>query len=63
MGWKFDYDGDQIQIEEMPQGCILYQTSDGGHRTSEIIISSRDDALAVIESLQRMIEHLDKENE
>lgn len=39
-----------IFIEEMPQGCVLYD----GVR-NQIVISSREDAEAVIESLQRMI--------
>lgn len=52
---KYIYEGDSIIIEEMPQGCIISSTGD------EIVhqyvqISSTRDALAVIDSLQRMIE-------
>lgn len=46
------YEGDDIVIEEMPQGCVLTQISFTGRG---ITIASTRDALAVIESLQRML--------
>ena len=46
-----NYEGDNILIEEMPQGCVLSQHISG----HEVVISSLQDALAVIESLTRMI--------
>ena len=42
------YEGDDIIIEEMPQGCVLTQVS---HTGRGITIASTQDALAVIESL------------
>ncbi len=39
----------EIDIEEMPQGCFLSTP------TNLILVSSPADALAIIESLQRMI--------
>ena len=46
-----DYVGDDIAIEEMPQGCII-----ANKQGKFVIIASISDALAVIESLERMIE-------
>jgi len=46
------YEGDDIIIEEMPQGCVLSQISFTGRG---ITIASTQDALAVIDSLQRML--------
>lgn len=46
-----NYEGDDIKIEEMPQGCIISNMQD-----KFVIISSTNDALAVIESLERMLE-------
>ena len=45
------YEGDNIYIEEMPQGCVI--TSVDGRGT--VVISSTYDALKVIESLQKML--------
>lgn len=44
------YEGDDIIIEEMPQGCVLTN-----YRGRGVTIASTRDALAVIESLQRML--------
>jgi hypothetical protein len=44
-----NYNGDDITIEEMPQGCVI--NSKGG----EVIVSSIKDALALLESLTRLI--------
>lgn len=44
-----DYSGDNITIEEMPQGCII--NSVGG----EVVVHSVKDALALIESLTRLV--------
>lgn len=46
------YEGDDIIIEEMPQGCVLSQISFTGRG---ITIASTHDAIAVIESLQKML--------
>lgn len=46
-----DLIGDEISIEEMPQGCIITQTG----KMESIIISSEHDALMVIQSLRKMI--------
>lgn len=45
------YSGDEIIIEEMPQGCMV--TGITGQHT--IIIYSYQDAKALIDSLQKMI--------
>lgn len=47
-----DYFGDDISIDEMPQGCVI--TSNNSEKS--ITISSTADALAIIKSLQNMIE-------
>ena len=47
-----NYSGDDIVIEEMPQGCVI--TSEKG----TVVISSTADALAVIESLKLMLKYL-----
>lgn len=46
------YEGDDIYIEEMPQGCFITQVNGKGE---SVRISSMYDALKVIESLQKMI--------
>ena len=46
------YEGDDIYIEEMPQGCIISQVNGLG---GSVRISSSYDALKVIESLQKML--------
>lgn len=51
-----DYEGDNIAIEEMPQGCII------NHKNGEVIISSTKDALAVIASLTKMLQFLEQED-
>ena len=45
------YEGDDIIIEEMPQGCVITNYRSG----KTVMIISTQDALAVIESLQRML--------
>lgn len=45
-----DYSGDDIVIEEMPQGCVIIG------KNGTVVISSYHDALAVIASLQLMLE-------
>ena len=45
-----DYSGDDITIEEMPQGCVI--SSEKG----TVVISSIRDTLAVIKSLKLMLE-------
>ena len=47
-----DYDGDDIKIDEMPQGCIIYPKGDS---RNYILIASFSDALAVIQSLSKML--------
>lgn len=50
-----DYAGDDILIEEMPQGCVVtYQKFDGS--TVEIVISSFNAAIALRKSLRKLIE-------
>lgn len=45
-----DLTGDEIRIEEMPQGCIITQI--GG---DYIVVSSPKDALMLISSLSKMV--------
>jgi hypothetical protein len=52
-----DYSGDDIVIEEMPQGCVI--TGNKG----TVVISSIQDAVAVIASLQFMLEQMEDEND
>lgn len=47
-----DYSGDDITIEEMPQGCVI----SGKH--GYVIVSSTMDALALMKSLKDMLESL-----
>ncbi len=49
---EYVYEGDDIDIEEMPQGCIISSSREWDRYVQ---ISSKRDALAVIDSLQRMI--------
>lgn len=44
------YKGCEIEIEELPSGCIV------SSKQSVIRIASKEDALALIDSLSRMIE-------
>ena len=43
------YNGDDVVLEEMPQGCVV------SGKDGYVVISSTSDALAVIESLQKML--------
>ena len=52
LGQLFTYEGDDITIEEMPQGCIIMSNNDV-HQS--VVIASTKDALAVMESLAKMI--------
>ncbi len=45
------YEGDDIIIEEMPQGCVLSNYQGLG----DVTIASTRDALAVIASLRKML--------
>lgn len=49
---SLDYEGDNICIEEMPQGCVI---SPVGQFGVSVVISSTHDALAVIASLRKML--------
>lgn len=49
------YEGDNITIEEMPQGCVISQESLDGFYEDCVVITSTRDALAVIASLEKMI--------
>lgn len=46
------YEGDDIYIEEMPNGCFISQVNGRGET---VLISSMADAIAIIASLQKMI--------
>lgn len=48
----FTYEGDDITIEEMPQGCII-MSNDDVHKS--IVVASTRDALALILSLTKMV--------
>ena len=52
-----DYFGDNICFDEMPQGCII---SDINNPNLTIVVASKKDAWALIKSLQKMIESLEK---
>lgn len=56
------YSGEEILIEEMPQGCIITPIMRTGDSEIEYIvvgdsirISSKQDAIELIESLERML--------
>lgn len=61
------YKGESIDFEEMPQGCIITpsETSDNyGKPGSVVVVSTIQDAEALIFSLMKMIEVLEnKKNE
>lgn len=50
-----DYVGDTIEIEEMPQGCVIHSLTS----QDDVVVSSPKDALALIESLVRMLKQDD----
>lgn len=65
-----DYNGDNIMIEEMPQGCFIHEktTPEVSNEfdslpeiESTVRVSSVKDAKALIESLSRMIEIFEKD--
>jgi hypothetical protein len=47
---KNKYYDREIEIEEMPQGCVL------NWEDNYVVVSSPDDALAIIESLKTMLQ-------
>lgn len=50
------YVGDDIIIEELPTGCVIHQKKTNKLELSgTAIVSSREDALQLIESLGRMV--------
>lgn len=53
-----DYEGDDIQIEEMPQGCVIsfYYTANYTGRWVSVTIGSNRDILALISSLTRLLQ-------
>ena len=53
----FDYCGDDICFEEMPQGCVI-SSKDG-----EVVVSSPRDVIALRNSLNRFIEVMIKRGE
>ena len=67
-----DYNGDDIMFEEMPQGCIIYHKRvpetirefDGlPEIDEEIVISSLKDAVALRNSLDKMISLISEKGE
>ena len=50
----FAYEGDDITIEEMPQGCVIANVQDDGI-TQQVVIASTRDAIALILSLTKMV--------
>ena len=48
-----DYVGDEICLSEMPQGCVI--TSLTVDTPGQVVVASPKDALAVIDSLKRML--------
>lgn len=57
MNNEYDYEGHDINIQEMPQGCVISSNING----SSIVVSSLVDAEYLIESLWRMLKSM-KEN-
>ena len=51
-------DTEYITIEELPIGCVIYDKI----KNTSVVIGSRKDAEAVIESLQRLIKCWYEEN-
>ena len=51
-------DTEYIEIEELPIGCVIYDKV----KNVSVVIGSRKDAKAVIESLQRLIDCCYEEN-
>ena len=45
----FDYSGDDICFEEMPQGCVI------SSKNGEVVVSSPNDVIALRDSLNRFI--------
>lgn len=48
-----DYVGDEIFLDEMPQGCVI--TSLTNDTPGQVTVASPKDAIAVIESLKKML--------
>ena len=53
---EYTYEGDDICFEEMPSGCVISTYGDDNESLQVIVVSSTRDALALIDSLQRMLE-------
>lgn len=56
------YIGETLIIEEMPQGCVITPITRTGEEVMDfdiagdsVVVSSKDDAIEVIESLERML--------
>jgi hypothetical protein len=49
--------GEQIIIEELPSGCVIFQLYSRGGRTNVIQVVYPKDAYLIIESLTRMLVH------
>ena len=54
-----DYEGVNIVIEEMPQGCVILDKNT--HK--QITITSTHDALALISSLRKMLKTIGEEDD
>lgn len=58
-----NYSGDGITIEEMPQGCIIAQKNEITQEVGDIkyvCVASRVDVIALIESLGRLLESMER---
>lgn len=49
-----DYSGDGIEFEEMPQGCVIRDMD----RNTVVVVRSLEDAVALRDSLNKMIRFL-----
>jgi hypothetical protein len=61
---EFDYAGDNIVIQEMPQGCIISKIEEETQTWAwpTVQVASTKDALALIASLTKMLRYLDSED-
>jgi hypothetical protein len=60
MDKEYDYEGHDITIEEMPQGCVIGDIHEDG---KAIVVLSTADAEHLIESLWRMIKSMQEPTE
>lgn len=51
-----DYNGDNIQIEEMPYGCVIHSIIN----MDTVVVYSKEDALALINSLTKMVSIMER---